>query len=191
MTMSPVQCPHCQAENEDGAAFCSECGKALPGATPTTPTVVTGDQVASTEVGQSIQAEQLQKQARGASAALIVVGVLMVAGAAFLYARFSGEAGVDAGALRTLLITNLVLAAIYVGLGLWARRNPLPAAIVGLVLFVTMIAVGAILDPTSIAQGIIVKVVVVVALAKAIHAGVKYRQLKAQMAEGEGAPPLP
>lgn len=174
-----VTCPHCSVENADGAAFCVSCGKALPLASAG-PKVVSGDQFATTAVGRGLQGDQLKKQLRTASNTLFLVGVLMVVGGVVVYAMLQNA---PAGARKlapTLLVVNLVLAAIFFALGGWARVSPLPAAIVGLALFLTLQLVNAVLDPTTIAQGIIVKVIVIVVLIKSVSAGMKYKQLLAQ-----------
>ncbi len=70
------------------------------------------------------------------------------------------------------------IAALFWGLAIWARRNPLPAAIVGLVTFITLHAIEAVADPTSIIRGIIMKVLVIGMLVSAIKAGIEFRKLK-------------
>jgi len=108
---------------------------------------------------------------------MFVVAVLHVISAVLLYALLSGDRDVEPNLPETLLVVNFVLAAIYASLGFWARANPLPAAIVGLVLFISVMVLNAVLDPTTIAQGVIVKVIVIVVLSKAIQAGAKHRKM--------------
>ena len=178
--MSTIPCPHCGTENLEGGAFCQQCGKALPSAAPTGPRIVTGEQIATTAVGQDLQGQQLRKQAGKAAGALFAVAILTAISGVVFYFLLKNTRGVEANVPMTVLITNLVLAGIYAGMGFWARVSPLPAAIAGLVLFVTVIVVNVVMDPTSIVQGIIVKVIVIVVLIKAIQAGTKHRQLQVQ-----------
>ena len=185
--MSTISCPHCGVENPDGSAFCQECGKAVPSSSPTGPRVVTDDSVPSTHVGRTVLAGQLRKQAGNAAGALFVVAALHVAGGVLLYALVRGNQAVEPGLARQVLILNIVLAAVYAGLGFWGRVSPLPAAIVGLVLFVSVMVVNAVLDPSSIVMGIIVKVIVIVVLVKAISSGVKHKRLKEEMGSADGA----
>lgn len=170
-----VTCPHCQFENEDSGAFCAECGKALPDPTSSSPRVVSGEAVASTATGQALQGEQLRKQAGKSSGCLIAVSILNVIGGLIVYFLLKDNLPDMA---QTILVINLVLAAIYMGLGIWARSSPLAAGIAGLALFLTTHVVAAVLDPTSIVQGLLVKIIVVVVLIKAIQAGLKYRQFQ-------------
>jgi len=186
--MSTISCPHCGTENSDAGAFCRQCGKALPSAAPSGPRVVTGEQVAATAVGQDLQRSQLRKQAGRAAGALFAVAVLHVIGGVVFYFLLKNNPQVEPGAPRILLIMNLVLAGVYAGLGFWGRVSPLPAAIVGLVLFVSVWAVSAVLDPASIVQGIIVKIIVIAVLVRAIQAGVKHKQLLTSPVTGSAPP---
>lgn len=187
--MATISCPHCQAENVAPAAFCEKCGKALPNTADTAPQVISGDAVATTELGKDVQAQQLHKRSRQASTALFAVAILQTLGGIVLYFLFRDEPGVDVGVAKTLLVVNLILAVIYAALGIWARSSPLPAAIVGLVLFLTVIIIGAVAEPISLVQGIIVKIIVILVLIRAIQAGVKHRQLTSQ-ASGPGQSPV-
>ena len=69
---------------------------------------------------------------------------------------------------------------VFFALYFWARKQPLPASIVGLLVYVTMHLLDAIADPTAIARGIIMKIIIIAILVNAIQAGVKYRQLQRQ-----------
>ena len=92
-----------------------------------------------------------------------------------------GSLGYNIIITAVLLITLFGIAALFYGLYFWARRNPLPAAIVGLTLFVTLHLIDAIADPTQLARGIIMKVIIVAMLVQAIQAGVKYKRLLPQL----------
>lgn len=70
------------------------------------------------------------------------------------------------------------LGAIFLGLWWWAQTNAFAAALIALLLYITALLVGAVLDPASLLKGIIVKGVIVVALFSAVSAG--YRQRSQQ-----------
>lgn len=186
--MAAIKCPHCGVENPEGGAFCESCGKALPSGAAGGPRVVSGDAIATTGAGQTVQAAQLRKQTREAVIALFAVGVLQALGGALLYFILKDAREVDPNVPTVVLTMSLVLAAIYGALGFWARKSPLPATIVGLVLYLSLIGVSAVIDPATIGQGIIIKLLIIVALAKGVQAGVKYRQLREEMAKTGTAP---
>ncbi|MFP4053609.1 MAG: zinc ribbon domain-containing protein [Phycisphaerae bacterium] len=178
--MSEKICPHCDAPNEDQAAFCASCGKALPTGSDQGPRLVSSSEMADTSVGRQMQMQQLFKTARRSSIALIAVGVLT--GIFTLILMASGDRmGIPSSALRMLLVTNGVLTVIYISLGIWARRNPLPASIVGLVVFLSLQVYNAMADPASIAQGWLIKLIIIIVLARAIKAGLNHRRLAEKM----------
>lgn len=83
----------------------------------------------------------------------------------------------DRGGVKLLFAVNMALAAIYLGLWFWAKKNAFAASVVALILFLSVIVVSAILEPASLAQGWLVKIFFTAALAKAISAAYKERSL--------------
>ena len=79
---------------------------------------------------------------------------------------------------KLLMGTHAGLFVIHVGLYLWARRAPLAAAVVALVLFLTLHIANAVLDPSQIYKGVLIKVLFVVVLVKAIQAGYEIHRLR-------------
>jgi len=73
---------------------------------------------------------------------------------------------------------NLFLALVMLGLWMWSKRSLLPAIITALGIYVTVILASALYDPKSLAQGVIVKVIVIVALAKGVRAALATRKLE-------------
>jgi len=59
------------------------------------------------------------------------------------------------------LIVCIVSALIYLGLGIWSRSKPFPAIVTGLIFYITLIIISAIVDPATIIQGIIWKVLII------------------------------
>ena len=80
-----------------------------------------------------------------------------------------------------VLITYLVLAALYVGLAVWSKKQPLPAMISGLALYIIVQLLGMIDDPTSIVKGIIFKIVITVYLVKAVRSAADAQRIKKEL----------
>lgn len=76
---------------------------------------------------------------------------------------------------------NLGLGAIFFALYFWSKRAPLPAAIMALCIYLVVQAGQAILDPTTLYQGLLFKVFFVIALGAGIQAALQ--QQAAQRAE--------
>ncbi len=184
--MSTLACPHCGILNDAGGSFCVSCGRALPGA-PAGPRIVESAGVAATHLGQQLQSEELAKQSRKAFGALLLVAILqVVVGTLIILATNSPAVREQLGEADVTLVAIIVYAvgAIFLGLAFWARRSPFPAAITGLVIFVTLHLLEALANPAAICQGVIIKVVVIVVLVRAISAGARHRALIRQVKQG-------
>lgn len=149
MTYTPppapqVACPHCGVANVYGAAFCESCGKALPPPVQAGPRVLYGNDTAATSAGVHVQTEELKTQAKKAAQALALVAGLTTLGAivsAVVVFSLASRSGMQLPIGPADVVISFVVAAIFWGLFFWARKNPLPAAIVGLVLYVTLTVV--------------------------------------------------
>lgn len=201
-----VNCPHCGAVNTAGQAFCESCGKALPAIAPSGPRVVAGDAIASTAAGQQLQAEQLEKQAKRAKGALLAVAIITTILAAIVFALVpalqrsapGGASNPQANLLNSAVpVAMLIVAAVFWGLYIWSRSQPLPAAIVGLVIYGTLIAINVVTtlslaaktgQPAGIGVGCI-DIVIVLVLAQAISAGVQHRKLMRHSSQFAPQPP--
>ena len=175
-----LSCPHCGATNQSASAFCEACGKALPSAAQSGPRVVTDTIMPSTAAGRELLGDELKKQLKKAKGALLTVAIIQTIFGALIIgvtkAASHGQAVPPA-----LVITLVGIAIIFYGLYAWARHNPLPAAIVGLILYVTLHLIDGIVDPTQLARGIIMKIIIITMLAQAIQAGIKYKRLLPQL----------
>ena len=176
-----LYCPHCGAEYQPGQRFCESCGKAVPaGNTHGGPRVI--EYAARSGAGFEMLEDELRKQQKKASTALIIVAVLQTLAVVLFYFIIENappEAGLTH--LSTGLIALIALA--FWGLWFWSRSAPMPAAITGLVLYLSLQLLDAVVDPSSLARGWLVKIIVIVLLARAIEAGVKYRKLLADARE--------
>ena len=71
---------------------------------------------------------------------------------------------------------TVALGVVFVILGLMVHAYPVPATVLGLVLYIGAAAIFAFLDPATLVQGVIFKVIVVVALVKSVQAAVAYEK---------------
>jgi hypothetical protein len=79
---------------------------------------------------------------------------------------------------KQIFIVNLALGAIMLALYFWAQSAPLPAVLVATCVYVMVQVVGAVLDPTSLTKGIIIKVLAIVVLFSGIRAALEQRNLR-------------
>jgi hypothetical protein len=105
---------------------------------------------------------------RSARSSLLWVGGLVALGSLFAFAKSEGEAMVA-------LVIGLGVAVLYAGLWQWSKQQPLGATAAGLGIFVTLQVGSAVMEPATLVQGIIVKIVVLVLLIRGVRAGVVLR----------------
>jgi putative effector of murein hydrolase LrgA (UPF0299 family) len=175
-----ANCPHCGFGNPAGASFCGKCGKAVSTG-GSGPRIVEGKGLASSGVGKHLQSEELEKQAKRASGALLAVAVLSTLGVLLVLGLAGELRKIPDGLMiaNILIVSQVVVAAAFWALWFWSRSNPLPAAIVGLVVYLSLMAVNAItVGPRTLASGLLIKIIIVVVLVSAIQAGIQHRQLQ-------------
>jgi hypothetical protein len=91
------------------------------------------------------------------------------------YIILAAQAGIPA------IIEGGILCSIFIGLGIWANKNPFPAVLTGLLLFVLIIILFAFVNPLTIISGILWKIIIVSALVYGLQAAKKAKDLKASL----------
>lgn len=190
MTLAQTTCPHCGATTDAVSAFCQSCGKALPVGVPTSPRIIAGDAIPRSSAGQKLMADELQKHTKRAATTLLVVGLLQLTCGAIAAVLVSQGSGSPENMLVGLLVVQLIVASAFIGLYFWARRAPLPASIVGLIIYVTLVVLNVISSVSSLGEpgskrglgglGIgWLDIVIICFLAQGISAGLKHKRLLA------------
>jgi len=157
--MASLRCSGCGSRIAVDAKVCDACG--------------TAQEPRGADALDALMIERL----RSARAWILAVGGLYAASGLLFFAIGGGSAEA-----RVVLAVNLALAAIHVGLWAWARSAPFAAALVALVLFVTLHLASAVLEPATILQGIPVKIFFVLALGRAISTALYVKRLRADAA---------
>jgi hypothetical protein len=175
-----LRCPACKAEIQLLDEFCAKCGHAL--GTP----------------ARFLHRHSVQ----GATSAIWVLAALFaIFGAVMFFAmRDDAQTAMDnlsqfeadeilqpidgvtytAGELRArimwehrgILVVNLILAAIMVVLAWWSKQRALPAILIATAIFVVVQVAGAIVDPKTLMQGIVMKAIVIAVLVKGIKGAI-------------------
>jgi hypothetical protein len=76
---------------------------------------------------------------------------------------------------RGVLVVNLILSALMLVLAWWSKRKPLAAILIATAIFAVVQVLGAIEDPKSITQGILIKIVVIGVLVRGIKGAFSLR----------------
>lgn len=111
----------------------------------------------------------MRLEVQKARAVMLLVVAVQVLGAVYLL--------VTEGLPTAMLVGMLAFAAVYVGLWAWCKRDPLAASIVGLVVFVVVHVIEAVIDPAALARGWVIVVGIVAALLWAVASGARHRKL--------------
>jgi len=195
-----LPCGACAKPVRSGDDFCEACGARV---TPELKSTL-GTKGAAAEwtlAAHDKKAQNTQKTIGALSILFVIGGVVF-----FFITRSQGEtalaelAGVNdsepllhavagastVGELRAALARepwqvlglNIFLALVMAGLWQWSKRALLPAAITALGLYVAVMVTSAVVDPASIAQGIIVKILVIAALANGVKSAAAVRRLE-------------
>lgn len=80
------------------------------------------------------------------------------------------------GATRLISGGGMVLGIVFVACGLLVQRHPVPATITALALYLASMAIFGLVNPASLASGLIIKIFIVVGLFKAVQAAIAYQK---------------
>jgi hypothetical protein len=170
----------------------------MPAATQAGPRVVSASATPTTAAGLKLHVDELQKQAKSASGALLAVAIIQTIFGGIAVAALSATNSGAPMNTTVLYATVFGIAVMFWALYVWSRWAPLPAAIVGLVIYVSLwlldiIAAifamqgqgaGAGAAAASPFSGIFIRIIIIAVLVKAVKAGTKHRQLMRQQAPG-------
>jgi hypothetical protein len=82
---------------------------------------------------------------------------------------------------------GVLLGAIFVACGITVRKYPVPITILSLVLYIGAAAVFGYINPASLLSGLIMKIIIIVALAKSVQSAIAYEREKSL---ASAAPPI-
>ena len=149
-----LQCSFCQITIETENVFCTNCGFPENG-TDKDKAVFHAKNVM--KKNKNMDADKKIKTAR--NTLYVMAGISLVFG---LILYYSSEE-------ISILLTNGILAIIYIVLGSWSTKNPLMALLLGLLLYLTTIIISAVIEPTTLIKGILWKIIIVAYLGKGIY----------------------
>ncbi len=154
-------CTKCEAVVPEGQKYCSSCGY------PENGSIEEKAKFNAEAVMTRSKQREAPSRIRGARNTLFVVGGLMLLGGLVYYFLNDDIASLIAGG---------VLAIVFLILGFWSQQKPLIAIVLGLLVYLTNIVLAAIVEPSTIARGIIIKVVIIVFLIKGINSALHLRK---------------
>jgi hypothetical protein len=155
-----LKCYCCKTSYTESDKFCGNCGYPLQG---------TPEEQKKFSVNYTLNhfaKEDAKARVKEARIVLFVISAFTVLSAIMLYAKEE---------IAILLVINLIIAALYAGLGFWAKYRAFPAILTGGLIYVSIILLSAFLDPLTIFRGIILKILFIGAFIKASYGAYKYK----------------
>ena len=176
-------CAKCAAPLVAEARFCEKCGAAVPGIAPS------ANAKGRAALGR-LTANTHLSQIKSARMAIALVALIVLAFTIFQHAKFSSDlAGYRANPANVInehLVTrgymlfyaNYLIVAIYGGLIWWMKTNPFAACLTALIIYVSITLLNVAIDPSTIFQGVILRIVVILLLVKGVKSGLAWRRLR-------------
>jgi len=168
--LQTVFCKACSSKAEPNDAFCTHCGYPLQGSDQEQRNFI------SIREAKLIDLSEATKKIRRASIALYVIGGITAVAGVALYA-----VSTNPEVKNSLLITNLIVGAIFVGLGFWCNQKPLAAIISGASLYALIFILNAVVNPLSIVSGIIFKIIIIGLFVRGIKSAIEAEKLKKEL----------
>lgn len=165
-----IYCPSCWTPITPNDAFCHRCGCSINASEK--------EQKRHTlsRAYKEIDLVKARKKIRHAGDALF-----WIAGLTFLSSLWVYNQSEDYDYKLVQLIINLIFSAINAGLGIWAQKQPLPAILSGLSLFVLLLIANAFADPADIMNNILYKAIVIVLFINGIRSVINAEKLKKEL----------
>jgi uncharacterized membrane protein YvbJ len=190
-----AQCSQCSAELIETDAFCQKCGNQ----------VIQG--VERKQVRQklgNLAGEQHKKHIKSARTAIMAVAVLTILACAFLwFAVKSQEDKMEAeikqvmsnpamvlnhdivdnarqniNQAKLMVGASTVMGGIFFFLFFWAKQNPFAASLTALILYVTSMVIAVAMNPETLVQGILIKIIIIAVLVNGVKSGLAYKKLQ-------------
>ncbi|MBN2814626.1 MAG: hypothetical protein JXQ80_11160, partial [Bacteroidales bacterium] len=144
----------------DADRFCAKCGYPLQGTTEEQ------QSFSSNYALNKLDEDNVRAKVGQARLVLFLLAGFTAISAAIVFAKTEEPA---------LLGINLILAVIYAGLGFWAANKAFAAIFTGALIYLSIILLNGIVDPMTLLQGIIFKIIFIVAFVKASYGAYKYK----------------
>ncbi len=163
-----LHCSKCQTALRENEIFCPQCG--FP---------ERGTEQEKSHFNLRIRRrkellEEFQKKVNTGQVILyIIASLFFLSGVVFSFLQEEEAIAV--------FVTFVILSCIYVGLAIWSNYQPFPALLTGFLLYVSIILLDLALDPASVLQGIVIKVVFIVVFIKGISSAREAKELKEEL----------
>ena len=169
ITAVAPECKSCFVSVNETDQFCQACGFPLKG------TAEEQGQFFYNRNYQQMEIDGLTQKVKSACNTLFVLsGFFLLFGLGYFAINSSEDTA------SAVLITNAIVSVIFLLLGWWAPKKPLASIISGMVLYIIIILMSAIDDPSTLVKGIIVKIVIISYLVKGLMSAMEAEKIRKQ-----------
>jgi hypothetical protein len=159
-------CYYCKTKGlAESDHFCPNCGFPQRGTEPEQKKFI------GIQMVNKIRLEEMEDAVIKARNTLFAIGALTVI--PYLITAIQSEQ-------MAVIVIGILLAMCYLGLALWSGKQPFPAILTGMILYVSMWVLYCILDPSNIYRGIIYRIMAISALYYGFNAARDYERKKKQ-----------
>jgi hypothetical protein len=165
-----VLCNCCFKHINESDSFCDSCGYPLMGTDQEQRYFI------SVRNSREIDLDDANNKIKKAGYVLYYI-----AGATVIMGLIAYTTTKDKETAQFTLITNVILAVIYAGLGLWSNRKPLAVIISGFSLYVLILVLNAVVSPLTIVSGIFFKIIVIGFFIRGVKSAIDAEKIKKEL----------
>lgn len=155
-----LKCYCCKSIYHSDDKFCGSCGYPIQG------TPEEQKQFSINYTSQKYEKDIVKDQIRNARIVLFVIAAFTLIYTIIAYFQDSD---------KVIFTINLILTLIYIGLGFWAKKKAFAAIFTGGLIYISIILLSAVIEPMTIFQGILFKIIFIIALTRAAYGAYKYK----------------
>lgn len=167
---NPVLCDACFTKINDSDITCNKCGYPLKG---------TSSEQKKFIVNKNIN--EIDHDAYKKSLKISVTALYWVAASSVITGILQYISDSDEELKFYVLIINLILAFVFVALGAWLPKKPLPAIIIGATLYFMILVLNMLYDPLTLTRNFIIKIAIVIVLIRGIVSAANIGKVKKEL----------
>ena len=160
-------CTACQSSTLPTDALCDSCGYPLKG-TEQEQTFFIG-----TRTNLELDLAEQRNKVKKAGIILKFIGGISAVYGIILYFTYVNEIE-----KIVALILSFILGGIYFSLGIWSKKKPLAAIVTGFIIYMLILILDALVDPKTILQGLILKIIVIGAFVTGIKGAIEAEKIR-------------